>query len=68
MQRSDGIMESLTHITEWHPLVWLWGVVVGILAWLDGNVLPHFVLWGSAGLIGLGYVQKWRGRRPKSPP
>jgi len=56
--------EHLSQVTggDWHPLVWLWGVGVGLLAWLDSSVLPHFVLWGSAGLVALGYWSKWRGR------
>jgi len=45
-----------------HPLLWLWGVIVGGLAWVDGNILPHFVLWGSAGLVALGYWGRWRKR------
>lgn len=60
--------EHLSQVTgaDWHPLTWLWGVIVGLIAFLDANVLPHFVLWGSAGLVALGYLQKWRSRRDRS--
>ena len=50
---------------EFHPLTWLLGIVIGILTWLDGHILPHFVLWGSAGLVAIGYWQKWRNRKPE---
>ena len=48
---------------EFHPLAWLLGIAIGILTWLDVYALPHFVLWGSAGLVALGYWQKWRNRK-----
>lgn len=55
--------EHLSQIAEYHPLTWLGGVIVGLIAWLDNSALPHFVLWGSAGLVALGYLSKWRNRK-----
>ena len=31
-------------------------IIIGAMAWVEGTIIPHFMIWGGAGLL----VYNWR--------